>query len=248
MWKPSFVDGCGGKAVLAPIWPLATSLLTAAKAVSLKAISNSVALLVMQAKIVAEGAGACGVAAALQDVVRQDRMDEKATPLARSADFWRLPGMGASSRGLRGCCGVPVLGVGTSAWSGMTAAVAQNGALLPEPRPPAASLPYPLNNGVLADATGCEKPGVGRRVQKIVCVVSGGGIDTATLISCLRGKVPSVGNRSTPPEASARQPQVSGVSKIPAARNRGANADDKWTVLAVSGLLYVGKACFLLSL
>ena len=64
-WEASFCDGCGGMAVLEEIWPLANRLLTGGFAVPLDAISGAIKLLVEKNHVVAEGAGACSVAAAV---------------------------------------------------------------------------------------------------------------------------------------------------------------------------------------
>ena len=64
-YAPSFVDGIGGKTVLADMWPLASRLLDGALAVGLAEIASAVRLLVERAHVVAEGAGAAPVAAAL---------------------------------------------------------------------------------------------------------------------------------------------------------------------------------------
>jgi threonine dehydratase len=61
----SFVDGIGGKSVLPEMWPLATGLLAGSVVVSLRAVADAVRLLVERNRVVAEGAGAAGVAAAL---------------------------------------------------------------------------------------------------------------------------------------------------------------------------------------
>ncbi len=62
---PSFVDGAGGKSVLPEMWYLVKGLLNGSIVVSLKEISNAVKLLVERNRVVAEGAGAASVAAAL---------------------------------------------------------------------------------------------------------------------------------------------------------------------------------------
>jgi threonine dehydratase len=62
---PSWVTGIGGKSVLEEIWPLARSLLAGARVVSLAAVEDALRLLVARGRIVAEGAGAASVAAAL---------------------------------------------------------------------------------------------------------------------------------------------------------------------------------------
>jgi threonine dehydratase len=61
----SFVDGCGGRAILPEMWPLVSTLLSGAFAPSLDEIAAAVRLLAERTKIVAEGAGAVALAAAL---------------------------------------------------------------------------------------------------------------------------------------------------------------------------------------
>jgi threonine dehydratase len=64
-YQPSFVDGAGGKGLLAPMWERAQPLLAGAFAVSLRDTAAAVRYLVQRARVVAEGAGALSVAAAL---------------------------------------------------------------------------------------------------------------------------------------------------------------------------------------
>lgn len=64
-WESTFVDGCGGKAVLEEIWGIASGTIGGGIAVPLRAIADAVKQLVEGNKIVAEGAGACPVAAAM---------------------------------------------------------------------------------------------------------------------------------------------------------------------------------------
>ena len=64
-WESSFVDGCGGKAVLKEIWDVASGAIGGGIAVPLKSIADAVKQLAEGNKIVAEGAGACPVAAAM---------------------------------------------------------------------------------------------------------------------------------------------------------------------------------------
>jgi threonine dehydratase len=64
-YQPSFVDGIGGKSVLDEMWPLVSRLLDGARTVSLAAVAAAVRLLVERSRVVAEGAGATPVAAAL---------------------------------------------------------------------------------------------------------------------------------------------------------------------------------------
>jgi threonine dehydratase len=62
---PSFVDGIGGKAVLAEMWPLASRLLDGSLVVALADVAGAVRLLAERNRVIAEGAGATPVAAAL---------------------------------------------------------------------------------------------------------------------------------------------------------------------------------------
>jgi len=62
---PSFVDGIGGRGVLPEMWPLVSSLLDGAVIAELDEVKSAVRLLVERARVVAEGAGAVPVAAAL---------------------------------------------------------------------------------------------------------------------------------------------------------------------------------------
>jgi threonine dehydratase len=67
-YTASFVDGIGGKSVLAEMWPPVSTLLDDALSVSLDEIASAIRLLVQRVRVVAEGAGAAPVAAALQGV------------------------------------------------------------------------------------------------------------------------------------------------------------------------------------
>jgi threonine dehydratase len=62
---PSFVDGIGGRGVLPEMWPLVSALLDGALVAELAEVASAVRLLVERARVVAEGAGAVPVAAAL---------------------------------------------------------------------------------------------------------------------------------------------------------------------------------------
>jgi threonine dehydratase len=64
-YTPSFVDGIGAKGVLEEMWPLASRLLDGSCVVSLVQVAEAVKLLVERNRVVAEGAGATSVAAAL---------------------------------------------------------------------------------------------------------------------------------------------------------------------------------------
>jgi threonine dehydratase len=64
-YRASFVDGAGGRLVLAPMWPRLQDVVDDALVVSLDETAAAVRLLAEQASVVAEGAGALAVAAAL---------------------------------------------------------------------------------------------------------------------------------------------------------------------------------------
>ncbi len=62
---PSFVDGIGGRSMLPEMWPLASALLAGSLVMSLAQIAAAVKLLAERNRVIAEGAGASSVAAAL---------------------------------------------------------------------------------------------------------------------------------------------------------------------------------------
>ncbi len=64
-YRPSFVDGIGGKSVLPDIWPRVRDLLDDSLVVSLAEIWAAIRLLAERQRVIAEGAGAASVAAAL---------------------------------------------------------------------------------------------------------------------------------------------------------------------------------------
>ncbi len=64
-YQPSFVDGVGGKSLLPEMWPLASRLLAGARVAPLAAVAAAVRLLAERHRVIAEGAGAVAVAAAL---------------------------------------------------------------------------------------------------------------------------------------------------------------------------------------
>lgn len=64
-FAPSFVDGAGAPVVLAPMWERAYGLLDGAHAVSLDETAAAVRLIAERVRVIAEGAGALALAAAL---------------------------------------------------------------------------------------------------------------------------------------------------------------------------------------
>jgi threonine dehydratase len=64
-YAPSFVDGIGSATVLKEMWPLLRETVDEAVSVSLAEIIDAVRLLALRHRVIAEGAGAAAVAAAL---------------------------------------------------------------------------------------------------------------------------------------------------------------------------------------
>ena len=64
-WRASFVDGAGGKSVLPTMWPLLSTLVDQSIVVPLNEIAEAMKLVAERCHVIAEGAAACAVAAAL---------------------------------------------------------------------------------------------------------------------------------------------------------------------------------------
>ncbi len=62
---PSFVDGIGGKSMLPEMWPVASALLAGSLVVSIREAASAVKILAERNRVIAEGAGATSVAAAM---------------------------------------------------------------------------------------------------------------------------------------------------------------------------------------
>jgi threonine dehydratase len=69
-WRPSFVDGAGGKSVIPTMWPLLASLVRGSIVVSLREAADAMRLVAERTHVIAEGAAACAVAAALSGHLR----------------------------------------------------------------------------------------------------------------------------------------------------------------------------------
>ena len=65
-YRRSFVDGIGSSSVLEEMWPLASTSLAGSLVVTLEEVREAIRVLAGGAHVVAEGAGATGVAAALR--------------------------------------------------------------------------------------------------------------------------------------------------------------------------------------
>ena len=64
-YQASFVDGAGSRRVLDTMWPLITPLIDGALSVSVAEVAAAVRLMAERARVIAEGAGALALAAAL---------------------------------------------------------------------------------------------------------------------------------------------------------------------------------------
>lgn len=69
-WTASYVDGAGGQSVLPSMWPLLRQWVDAAVVVSLEDTGRAMRLAAERCHVIAEGAGACAIAAALSPQVR----------------------------------------------------------------------------------------------------------------------------------------------------------------------------------
>jgi threonine dehydratase len=63
--KPSFIKSIGGPSLVPQLWPVARDLIDGAQSVTLAQVTDAMHLLFSRAKVVAEGAGAASLAAAL---------------------------------------------------------------------------------------------------------------------------------------------------------------------------------------
>jgi threonine dehydratase len=68
-WQPSFVDGAGGQSVLPTMWPLLRAGVDDSLVVTLEDAARAMRLVAERVHVIAEGAAACAVAAALSDTV-----------------------------------------------------------------------------------------------------------------------------------------------------------------------------------
>ena len=64
-WTASFVDGCGGKSVFPRMWDIAHHLLAGSIVVTLEEVRQAMRLVAVRNHVIAEGAGACAIAAGL---------------------------------------------------------------------------------------------------------------------------------------------------------------------------------------
>jgi threonine dehydratase len=64
-YEATFIDGIGSRRVLDPMWPLARDLLAGSLVSPLRGVADAVRILAERNHVIAEGAGAAAVAAAL---------------------------------------------------------------------------------------------------------------------------------------------------------------------------------------
>jgi threonine dehydratase len=69
-WTASFVDGAGGKSVLPSMWPLLSASIAASIVVPLEAVAEAMKIAADRRHVIAEGAAACAIAAALSPRMR----------------------------------------------------------------------------------------------------------------------------------------------------------------------------------
>ena len=70
-WRASFVDGAGGRSVLASMWPLMQVWVADSIVVSLDEAAKAMRLVADRVHVIAEGAAACAVAAAISPAMRE---------------------------------------------------------------------------------------------------------------------------------------------------------------------------------
>jgi len=73
-WKPSFVDGAGGKSVLPTMWPLLKTLVDGSIVMPLDEIASAMRKTAERVHVVAEGAAGAAIAAALSGRAGTDKV------------------------------------------------------------------------------------------------------------------------------------------------------------------------------
>jgi threonine dehydratase len=70
-WRPSFVDGAGGKSVLETMWPLLREWVDESIVVTLDEAARAMRVVAERVHVIAEGAAACAIAAALSPAMAE---------------------------------------------------------------------------------------------------------------------------------------------------------------------------------
>jgi threonine dehydratase len=65
-WQASFVDGAGGKSIFPRMWERLQNTVDGSVVVTLEEVKNAMRLTASKARVIAEGAGALSIAAALR--------------------------------------------------------------------------------------------------------------------------------------------------------------------------------------
>ena len=73
-YRHSWVDGCGGRGLMPKMWPVVQPMLAGALSVPLAEAAEAIRVIAQKVKVIAEGAGALPVAAALGGQVRARRI------------------------------------------------------------------------------------------------------------------------------------------------------------------------------
>jgi threonine dehydratase len=66
-WQASFVDGAGGKSIFPRMWERLKDAIDGSVVVTLDEVKNAMRLMASKSRVIAEGAGALGLAAALKE-------------------------------------------------------------------------------------------------------------------------------------------------------------------------------------
>jgi threonine dehydratase len=101
-YRPSFVDGIGGKGVFPRMFGMARTLLDGALVASLEQVGQAIRLIAERNRVIAEGAGACPVACALAGSAGPGKI--VCIVSGGNIDFSRLTALLGSSTGLCGDC------------------------------------------------------------------------------------------------------------------------------------------------
>lgn len=70
-WQSSFVDGAGGRSVLPAMWDVLSEVVAGAIVVSLEDVAAAMTLIAERCHVIAEGAAACAMAAALSGTIQR---------------------------------------------------------------------------------------------------------------------------------------------------------------------------------
>jgi threonine dehydratase len=96
-WEASFVDGAGGRSVLPAMWPLLRAWVHASLVVSLDDAAHAMRVVADRTHVIAEGAAACAVAAALSpEFARRNHRKVVAVVSGGNIDLSRFAALAAA--------------------------------------------------------------------------------------------------------------------------------------------------------